>query len=309
MGVVKHFLDFEGYFAQEIENIIDMAISFKRKGYPDSKPLSGKCILMLFEKPSTRTRVSFHVAISKLGGEALYVSANELQLSRGESISDTARTLSRYVDMIIARVYKHEMLVELAKYSSIPVVNALSDKFHPCQALADMMTIKEFKGDIKKIKIAYIGDGNNVCNSLIQACALLGANLSIACPERYRPDPSVLAKAVEWSKTSGGKVELMDDPEVAVLNADVVYTDVFVSMGQEAERDERLKIFYPKYAVTERLFSKAKPDAIFMHCLPAHRGEEVEDAVIDGPRSVVWEQAENRMHTESALLVYLLGAK
>jgi len=299
-------LDFEGYTAEEILYIIDMAINFKKKGYPDNKPLSGKSIALIFEKPSTRTRVSFQVAIAKLGGESIPLSVSEMQLSRGEPISDTMRVLSSYVDAVVARVYKHETLSEMVKYSSIPVINALSDKFHPCQALADMMTIKELKGNIYEVKVAYVGDGNNVCNSLIQACSLLGARIFVASPKEYQPPEDVIAQAKEWGKRSGGTIELTENPEDAVRDADVIYTDVFVSMGQEEERERRLKVFYPKYKVTEKLMSLAKPDAIFMHCLPAHRGEEVEASVIDGKKSVVWQQAANRLHTEAALLLYLL---
>ncbi|PUA34435.1 MAG: ornithine carbamoyltransferase [Candidatus Terraquivivens tikiterensis] len=304
--MVRHFLDFEGYTAEEILRIVDMAIEFKRKGYPDTKPLSGKCILLIFEKPSTRTRVSFHVAITRLGGDSIPISTGEMQLSRGEALSDTARVLSAYVDAIIARVYKHETLSEMARYSSVPIINALSDRFHPCQALADIMTIKEIKGELSDVKVAYVGDGNNVCNSLIQACSLLGVRISVASPREYRPSEAVIAQAREWVKRSGGSIELTESPEGAVRDADVVYTDVFVSMGQEEERERRLKVFYPGYKVTERLMSLAKPDAIFMHCLPAHRGEEVDASVIDGERSVVWQQAANRLHTEAALLLYLL---
>jgi len=304
--MVRHFLDFEGYTAEEILYIIDMAINFKKKGYPDNKPLSGKSIALIFEKPSTRTRVSFQVAIAKLGGESIPLSVSEMQLSRGEPISDTMRVLSSYVDAVVARVYKHETLSEMVKYSSIPVINALSDKFHPCQALADMMTIKELKGNIYEVKVAYVGDGNNVCNSLIQACSLLGARIFVASPKEYQPPEDVIAQAKEWGKRSGGTIELTENPEDAVRDADVIYTDVFVSMGQEEERERRLKVFYPKYKVTEKLMSLAKPDAIFMHCLPAHRGEEVEASVIDGKKSAVWQQAANRLHTEAALLLYLL---
>ena len=299
-------MDFEGYTEEEILYIIDMAINFKKKGYPDNKPLSGKSIALIFEKPSTRTRVSFQVAIAKLGGESIPLSVSEMQLSRGEPISDTMRVLSSYVDAVVARVYKHETLSEMVKYSSIPVINALSDKFHPCQALADMMTIKELKGNISEVKVAYVGDGNNVCNSLIQACSLLGARIFVASPKEYQPPEDVIAQAKEWGKRSGGTIELTENPEDAVRDADVIYTDVFVSMGQEEERERRLKVFYPKYKVTEKLMSLAKPDAIFMHCLPAHRGEEVEASVIDGKKSAVWQQAANRLHTEAALLLYLL---
>ncbi len=304
--MVRHFLDFEGYTAEEILRIIDMAINFKKKGYPDNKPLSGKSVALIFEKPSTRTRVSFQVAIARLGGESVPLSVSEMQVSRGEPLSDTAHALSAYVDAIVARVCKHETLSEMARYSSVPIINALSDRFHPCQGLADMMTIKELKGSIQGVKVAYIGDGNNVCNSLIQACSLLGARISVASPKEYQPPKNVITQAKEWMRMSGSSIELTENPEEAVRDADVVYTDVFVSMGQEEEREKRLKVFYPRYKVTEKLMSLAKPDAIFMHCLPAHREEEVEASVIDGKKSMVWQQAANRLHTEAALLLYLL---
>jgi len=244
--------------------------------------------------------------MNELGGSALYLSANDMQLGRGETIGDTARVLSRYVHCIMARVYKHKDVEDLAAEASVPVINGLSDLSHPMQILADLQTIWEKKGKIKGVKVAFIGDGNNVCNSLLVGCTKLGADISVACPTRYQPDPQHLSWAKQNAETSGSKITITPDPAKAVEKADVVYTDVFVSMGADAEREERMKVFLPKYQVTKELLSKASTDAVFMHDLPAHRGEEVAADVIDGPRSVVWDQAENRMHTSKAVLSLLI---
>jgi len=244
--------------------------------------------------------------MNELGGSALYLSANDMQLGRGETIADTARVLSRYVHCIMARVYKHKDVEDLAAEASIPVINGLSDLSHPMQILADLQTIWEKKGKIRGVKVAFIGDGNNVCNTLLVGCTKLGADISVACPTQYQPDPQHLRWAKENAATSGSKVIITQDPATAVDQTDVVYTDVFVSMGADAEREQRMKVFLPKYRVTKELFSKASPEAIFMHDLPAHRGEEVASDVIDGPRSVVWDQAENRMHTSKAVLSLLI---
>jgi ornithine carbamoyltransferase len=255
---------------------------------------------MIFEKPSTRTRVSFETGIFQLGGHALTLSANDLQLSRGESIEDTAKTLSRYVNVIMARVYDHKSLETLAKNASIPVINGLSDSFHPCQILADLMTIKEHKKNLKKIKIAWIGDGNNVCNSLILGCAKLKIKLSVAVPDGYEPDLEV-AKIGKDAEI----LEISDNPELAVKDADVIMTDTFVSIHNA--NPDRIKKFLPKFQVNQSLMNKSKKDAIFMHCLPAKREQEVTSDVIDGSQSVVWDEAENRLHVQKALLVHLLG--
>jgi ornithine carbamoyltransferase len=288
--------------SKEINNIIDLAIDLKkqqRKG--KEKPLlQNKTLAMIFEKPSTRTRVSFETGIFQLGGHALTLSANDLQLSRGESIEDTAKTLSRYVNVIMARVYDHKSLETLAKNASIPVINGLSDSFHPCQILADLMTIKEHKKNLKKIKIAWIGDGNNVCNSLILGCAKLKIKLSVAVPDGYEPDLEV-AKIGKDAEI----LEVSDNPELAVKDADVIMTDTFVSI-HNANHD-RIKKFLPKFQVNQSLMNKSKKDAIFMHCLPAKREQEVTSDVIDGSQSVVWDEAENRLHVQKALLVHLLG--
>ena len=255
---------------------------------------------MIFEKPSTRTRVSFETGMFQLGGHALTLSPNDLQLSRGESIADTARTLSRYVNVVMARVYDHKSLETFARNSSIPVINGLSDSYHPCQILADLMTIKEHKKNLKKIKIAWVGDGNNVCNSLILGCAKLKIQLSVAIPDGYEPEFDVIKIGKDAEI-----LEVSDNPETAVQDADVVMTDTFVSIHNT--NSDRVKKFLPKFQVNQALMNKAKKDAIFMHCLPAKRDQEVTSDVIDGSQSVVWDEAENRLHVQKALLVHLLG--
>ena len=288
--------------SKEINNIIDLAIDLKKqqKKGKEKPLLQNKTMAMIFEKPSTRTRVSFETGIFQLGGHALTLSPNDLQLSRGESIEDTAKTLSRYVNVIMARVYDHKSLETLAKNASIPVINGLSDSFHPCQILADLMTIKEHKKNLKKIKIAWIGDGNNVCNSLILGCAKLKIKLSVAVPDGYEPDLEV-AKIGKDAEI----LEISDNPELAVKDADVIMTDTFVSIHNA--NPDRIKKFLPKFQVNQSLMNKSKKDAIFMHCLPAKREQEVTSDVIDGSQSVVWDEAENRLHVQKALLVHLLG--
>jgi ornithine carbamoyltransferase len=256
---------------------------------------------MIFQKPSTRTRVSFEIGMYQLGGYAINLSSNDMQLSRGESIEDTAKTLSRYTDCIMARVYEHELLEKLSKHASVPVINGLSDSFHPCQILADFMTIKEKKGKLKGLKIAWIGDGNNVCNSMIYGAALSGIDMSIATPKGFAPNKTV----VKESKKSTN-IELTTDPFIATKNADVVVTDTHSSIHNSDPK--RIKKFFPKYQVNSKLMSTAKKNAIFMHCLPAKREQEVTSSVIDGPQSVVWDEAENRLHTQKALLVALICA-
>ena len=288
--------------SKEINNIIDLAIDLKKqqKKGKEKPLLQNNTLAMIFEKPSTRTRVSFETGMFQLGGHALTLSPNDLQLSRGDSISDTAMTLSRYVNVILARVYDHKSLENLARNSSVPVINGLSDSFHPCQILADLMTIKEHKKNLKKIKIAWIGDGNNVCNSLILGCAKLKIKLSLAIPDGYEPDFDVvkIGKDAEI-------LEVSDNPEAAVKDADVIMTDTFVSIHNT--NPDRVKKFLPKFQVNQSLMNKAKKDAIFMHCLPAKRDQEVTSDVIDGSQSVVLDEAENRLHVQKALLVHLLG--
>ena len=288
--------------SKEINHIIDLAIDLKKQQKKDKeKPLlQNKTLAMIFEKPSTRTRVSFETGMFQLGGHALTLSPNDLQLSRGESIEDTAKVLSRYVNVIMARVYDHKSLETLARYASIPVINGLSDSFHPCQILADLMTIKEHKKNLKKVKIAWIGDGNNVCNSLILGCAKLKIKLAVAVPNGYEPDFDVMKIGKEAEI-----LEVSDEPETAVQDADVIMTDTFVSIHNT--NSDRIKKFLPKFQVNQSLMNKAKKDVIFMHCLPAKRDQEVTADVIDGPKSVVWDEAENRLHVQKALLVHLLG--
>ena len=288
--------------SKEINNIIDLAIDLKKqqKKGKEKPLLQNKTLAMIFEKPSTRTRVSFETGMFQLGGHALTLSSNDLQLSRGESIEDTAKTLSRYVNVVMARVYDHKSLETFAKNSSIPVINGLSDSFHPCQILADLMTIREHKKNLKKIKIAWIGDGNNVCNSLILGCAKLKIQLSIAVPDGYEPDFDVIKIGKDAEI-----LEIIDNPEVAVNDADVVMTDTFVSIHNT--NSDRIKKFLPKFQINQSLMNKAKKNAIFMHCLPAKREQEVTSDVIDGSQSVVWDEAENRLHVQKALLVHLLG--
>ena len=288
--------------SKEINNIIDLAIDLKKelKKGKEKPLLQNKTLAMIFEKPSTRTRVSFETGMFQLGGHALTLSPNDLQLSRGESIADTARTLSRYVNVVMARVYDHKSLETFARNSSIPVINGLSDSYHPCQILADLMTIKEHKKNLKKIKIAWIGDGNNVFNSLILGCAKLKIQLSVAIPDGYEPEFDVIKIGKEAEI-----LEVSDNPETAVQDADVVMTDTFVSIHNTSS--DRVKKFLPKFQVNQALMNKAKKDAIFMHCLPAKRDQEVTSDVIDGSQSVVWDEAENRLHVQKALLVHLLG--
>ena len=267
--------------------------------------LKGKTLAMIFEKPSTRTRVSFEVGMWQLGGYALYLSASDLQLGRGETIADTAQVLSRYVDGIMARVFRHQTILDLIKYSRVPVINGLSDFTHPCQGLADLFTIYEKKGKLSGLKLAYVGDGNNVAHSLIFGCSKVGMDMTLGCPKSYEPNPEVVSRAKEEAKRNGCKIKVTNDPKEAAMGSDIIYTDVWASMGQEKEHEERVKIFKP-YQVNGQLVKEAKEDYLFMHCLPAHRGEEVTDEVADSRNSVIFDQAENRMHTQKALLALIL---
>jgi ornithine carbamoyltransferase len=303
----KDLLTLQDLEPEEIMGLVRLSAELKHDRRLFSGRLSGRSVAMIFEKPSTRTRVSLDVAMSELGGRPIYLRFDELQLGRGETIADTARVLSRYVDLITARVRRHDDLMELARWADKPVVNALSDLDHPLQTLADLLTIWERFGRIQGIKVAWMGDGNNVCNSMLIGATKLGAHISIACPRGYEPNKKYLEWAVENSRRSGSKVEVVEDPEEAVRGADVVMTDVFVSMGMEAEREKRMRDFLPRYQVSGRLMRLAKPDAIFMHPLPARRGEEVSPEVIDGEWSAVWDQAENRLHTAKAVLLSIIG--
>ena len=295
---------------KEINQIFKLTKKLKKlhKKRKDHLLLIDRTLAMIFQKPSTRTRVSFEAGMYQLGGYALFLSAQDLQLHRGETIKDTAKTLSRYVDGIMIRTYDHQDVENLAKYGTIPIINGLSDLLHPCQVLSDLYTIKEKKGRLKKLKVAYVGDGNNVANSWCYGAAKMGMELSLACPARYQPNKTVVTRASGEAMISGAKINILEDPSQGVKDADVIYTDVWASMGKEEEVVERKSIFYP-YQVNEELVAKAKKDCIVMHCLPAHRGEEITDGVMDGPHSVVFDQAENRLHVQKAILVLLLGGK
>jgi len=297
----KDLLTLDELTPKEFSGLIDLSIKLKKelKQGKYSPLLKNKTLTMIFQKPSTRTRVSFETGIFQLGGHAINLSSNDMQLSRGESVEDTAKTLSRYSDCIMARVYDHELLNKLSKHSSIPVINGLSDSFHPCQILADFMTIKEKKKNLKELKIAWIGDGNNVCNSMIYGAALSGTEMSIATPKGFEPDKTVIKE----SKKSTN-IELTTDPFVATKNADVVVTDTYSSIHNRDPK--RIKKFLPKFQVNSKLMNSAKNNAIFLHCLPAKREQEVTSSVIDGPQSVVWDEAENRLHTQKALLASII---
>lgn len=298
----RDFLTLADFSVEELWEFLKESLKIEKNLKKFSKKLSGKFIVLLFEKPSTRTRVSFEVAVKQLGGNTITLNWSESQLSRGETISDTGKTLERYANCIVARVKNHATLVKLAESTTIPVINALSDLYHPCQALSDFLTIYKIKGRLNGLKLAWVGDGNNVCQSLLIGCAKFGLDMSIACPKGYEPKSEVLKLAKEFATASGSKIELTSEPEDAVKDADIIYTDTFVSMGFESEMEKRLKDFLPKYQVTVELFKYAKKDCLFMHCLPADRGKEVTNEVIDGPWSVVWFQAENRLHLQRGLL-------
>lgn len=288
----------------EVKHILDLAEKLKH-GEIEGKPLEGKTLAMIFQKSSTRTRVSFDVGMYQLGGRGIFLSSQDLQMGRGEPISDTAKVLSRFVDGIMIRAIEHEDVEELAKYSTIPVISGLTNLEHPCQALADMLTIKEHLGDWKNLKLTFVGDGNNVCNSLLLISAMLGMNMTIACPSKYNPNSEILKKAKKIASKNNCEIIVTDNLKEALSGADIVYTDVWVSMGDEKEEAQREKDFKP-YQVNEKLMSLAKPTAIFMHCLPAIRGQEVSTEVIDGPQSVVFDEAENRLHAQKAVLYYYL---
>ena len=296
----RDFLAIPDYSREELLALFDLAERMKNGGYRE-KPLAGKSLAMIFMKASTRTRVSFEVGTWQLGGHALFLSPRDVQLGRGEPIADTARVLSRYVDGIMIRTFAHAEVEELAGYADVPVINGLTDLLHPCQILADVLTIRQHLGTIEGRKVAWIGDGNNMANSWINAAYRLGFDLTLACPEGYDPDREILARA-----KSAAKVRVVRDPQEAVEGADVVNTDVWASMGQEDEQAIREKAF-KGYIVDDALMSRAQQDAIFMHCLPAHRGEEVSASVIDGPQSVVWDEAENRLHVQKAIMANTIG--
>ncbi|MDM7322709.1 MAG: ornithine carbamoyltransferase [Gammaproteobacteria bacterium] len=302
MKAPRHFLSLDDLSPDELRRILDRALHLKaaRARGEQVLTLQNRVLGMIFEKASTRTRVSFEAGMAQLGGHAIFLSPRDTQLGRGEPIADSARVLSRMVDIIMIRAHRHADLVEFAAHSRVPVINALTDLNHPCQLLADMLTYEEHRGSIAGKTVAWVGDGFNMCHSYIQAARVFGFRLNVATPVGYGPDPAIVAEA-------DGQVRVTHDPRVACRDADLVVTDVWTSMGQEEEAERRRRDF-AGYCVSEELMALARPDALFMHCLPAHRGEEVEAAVIDGPWSVVWDEAENRLHTQKALLEFLLGA-
>jgi ornithine carbamoyltransferase len=306
----QDLLDVAAVPREQVEALLRLAASLKikqRRGVRHGL-LAGKTLGLLFQKPSTRTRVSFEAGMNQLGGHALSLPMGDIQLSRGETVADTARVLSRYLDGIVIRTYDHAIVEEWAREATMPVINGLTDHSHPCQALSDLLTIQEIKGRLKGLTLAYIGDGNNVANSLIEAAAKMGMRITVGCPAGYQPDQHVIDQARAEAETTGAQIDVTDNPQVAVKEADVVYTDVWISMGREREQARRLKTLSP-YQLNGRLLQRAKPDAIVMHCLPAHRGEEITAEVLDGPQSVVIDQAENRLHMQKAILVQLLSNK
>ena len=307
----KDILSIADLSTHEIHLILMLAGKLKQEQKVSGKfrPfLRGKTLGMIFQKPSTRTRVSFEVGMYQLGGDAIYLGTNDIQLSRGETIEDTAKTLSLYLDCVMARVYDHKDVQTLAKYASVPVINGLSDSFHPCQVLADLMTIKEDKKGLKGLQLAWLGDGDNVCNDLMLGCAKTGINMTAACPKGYEPLEEVVKLAKAEGKKTGADITITEDSASAVKDADIISTDTFISIGKEDERVKREAAFLPKYQVNTDIMKLAKQDAIFMHCLPAKRGMEVTADVIDGKWSVVWQEAENRLHVQKALLCFLMKA-
>ncbi|KYK26617.1 MAG: ornithine carbamoyltransferase [Candidatus Proteinoplasmatales archaeon SG8-5] len=299
-------LDFE----KELEETIDVAINIKAKikSGGEFQPLKGKHLGMIFEKPSLRTRVSFEIGFSHLGGTALYLAPNEIQVGKRESVHDVAKVISRYVDIIMYRAFSNKVMVELAQHADVPVINGLDDLEHPCQIMADLMTVKEHLHKLEGLKLTYLGDGNNVCNSLLLGCATVGMNMTVGCPSSYEPESGILQKAKDIATKKGMVIEVIDDPIKAVKDADVVYTDTWVSMGDEAELEQRKRVF-PPFQVNADLASHANPNHIFLHCLPAHRNDEVTDEVLDGEHSKVFDQAENRMWAQMAVMLKLLAPK
>ncbi|HHY60036.1 MAG TPA: ornithine carbamoyltransferase [Clostridia bacterium] len=304
----RDFLSLKDYTPEEINYLLAVAedLKYKQKNGIPHKYLEGKTLGMIFQKNSTRTRVSFEVGMFQLGGTALFLSANDLQLGRGETIKDTALTLSRYLDGIMIRTYSHDEVLELAEHATIPVINGLTDLLHPCQVLADLMTIKEHKGRLAGLKMTYIGDGNNVAHSLMYGGAKMGMHVVIACPAGYEPKEEITREAAQIAAGTGGSITITHDTAAAAEGADVLYTDVWASMGHEKQVEERRKAFAP-FQINAELLKLAKPDVIVLHCLPAHRGEEITDEVMDGPHSVVFDEAENRLHAQKAIMALLMA--
>lgn len=302
---MSHFISLKYFSSKEIEELVNLASRIKSKPSDFKNSLTGKSVGLLFEKSSLRTKTAFYIGALQLGAQAIYYAPEEVKLGEREEICDVSRSLSAYLDLVVLRTFAHERILEFAKFSSVPIVNGLSDFLHPSQALADILTIQDLKGDIKKQKIVYSGDGNNVCHSLIYACAILGANLTLAIPEGYLPASQVLDEAGSYCKISGGEIKIAGSIEEAGRGADVLYTDVWTSMGKESEKDERKKVF-KSFQIDDKILAQAKSDCIVMHCLPAHRGEEITASVVEGKNSVVFLQAENRLHAAKAILSYIL---
>ena len=302
--MTKHFLALHDFSKQELDAMLALAAELKQKQKNgiEHHLLKGKTLAMIFEKASTRTRISFEVGIYQLGGHGLFISSANSQMGRGEPIKDSARVMARYCDGVMIRTFGQEIVDEFARYSSVPVINGLTDLFHPCQIMADLQTVIEHKGGYKGLKFAWVGDGNNMANTWIEAAAIFGFDLALACPNGYEPDRQVW----DWAQKQGtASITITEDPEEAVRHADVVNTDVWASMGQEAEQKKR-ELAFQGYCVDDRLMAAAKPDSIVLHCLPAHRGEEISDSVIEGKHSVVWDEAENRLHIQKAIMATLM---
>jgi ornithine carbamoyltransferase len=307
-GLPKDLLTVADIPRQKIHHLITLAQKLKatQRNGRTSFPLKGKTLGLIFEKPSTRTRVSFEAGMNQLGGQALFLASEKIQLSRGESLADTAKVLTRYLDGLVVRTFDQASLEEWARHTSIPVINGLTDHCHPCQALADLLTIVEKRGRAKGLKLAYIGDGNNITHSLLEVGAKVGMHVAVGCPKGYEPDHRIIEAAKEEGLQTGARIEITHDPKIAAKDADVIYTDVWISMGQEHEHQPRMAALAP-YQVNRQLMQQAKPNALVMHCLPAHRGEEITEDVLDGPQSVVLDQAENRLHIQKAILLEWLG--
>lgn len=305
---MKHLISIYDLTLDEINEIFELSVLMKKclKEGNEHSYLKGKTLGMIFAKSSTRTRVSFEVGMYQLGGYPLFLSSNDIQLGRGETIYDTAQVLSRYLDGIMIRTFGHKDVLDLARYGSIPVINGLTDLMHPCQVLADLFTVYEKRSCLKGLKLAYIGDGNNMAHSLLHGCSKVGMDIAVATPKEFECNNYIINEAMEDAKISGANILITNDPSKAIYNADVVYTDTWVSMGQEIEKAERINIFKP-YQINSELFSLAKSDALFLHCLPAYRGFEVTDDIIDGPNSVVFDEAENRLHVQKAIMAKLMG--
>ena len=302
---MSHFVSLKYFSSQEINEMLDLAAQVKKDPKTSKSILEGKSVGLLFEKASLRTKTAFYLGAQQLGAKVIYYSPQEVKIGQREEVTDVARTLSMYLDLVVVRTFSHSNIMKFAEISSIPVINALSDLAHPSQALADILTIRELKGNLKKLKVAYIGDGNNVCNSLIYAFSILGGKLHLAIPKSYQPYKSILDEVKSYHRISGAKIKVTDSVAEAAKDADVLYTDVWTSMGEEKEKEKRKKAF-KKFRIDDKILNMAKTDAIVMHCLPAHRGEEITSSVIDGKSSVVFKQAENRLYTAKAILTYIL---